>query len=392
MRNAKVIGRAKDSDGAIIGSYDDNPFLNTLVYNVQFPDGEVKEYAANVIAENMYSQVDTDGYRYQLLDSIVDHRKNGRALDQEDMYITTKKGHRRMRETTAGWDLLVQWRNGSQEWIPLKVIKNSNPVEVAEYSRSRGIDNEPAFAWWVPYTLRRRDRIISGVNSRVRRVTHKYGVEVPRSVGEALKIDKMNGDNLWRNAINKEMENLKVAFDILPEGSKPPPGYKPSSGHLVFDVRMTLERKARWVKDGHKTPEPEWSTYAGVVSRESVRIAFTYAALNSLPICAADIQNAYLQAPASEKHYIVCGPEFGIENQGRLAVIVRALYGGKSAGADYWRHVRSAMNELGFESCKADPDIYGSGHLRRQEGPNITNMSCYKSMISWRLWKSLSVS
>ena len=42
----------------------------------------------------------------------------------------------------------------------------------------------------------------------------------------------------------------------------------------------------------------------------------------------------------------------------RLAVIVRALYGGKSAGADYWRHVRSAMNELGFESCKADPDVW----------------------------------
>jgi len=121
---------------------------------------------------------------------------------------------------------------------------------------------------------------------------------------------------------------------------------------------MTLERKARWVKDGHKTPEPEHSTFAGVFSRKSVRIAFTYAALNDLSICAADIQNAYLQAPTSEKHYIVCGPEFGIENVGRLAIIVRALYGGKSAGSDYWRHVRTAMNELGFESCKADPDAW----------------------------------
>ena len=56
------------------------------------------------------------------------------------------------------------------------------------------------------------------------------------------------------------MENLKVAFDILPEGARPPPVYKLASGHLVFDVRMTLEQKVRWVKDGHKTPEPEWST------------------------------------------------------------------------------------------------------------------------------------
>ena len=93
---------------------------------------------------------------------------------------------------------------------------------------------------------------------------------------------------------------------------------------------MTLERKARWVKDGHKTPEPEWSTFARVVSRESVRIVLTYAALNDLSVCACDIQNAYLQAPSSEKHYVVCGPEFGLENVDKYAIIVRALYGGKS--------------------------------------------------------------
>ena len=121
---------------------------------------------------------------------------------------------------------------------------------------------------------------------------------------------------------------------------------------------MTLERKARWVKHGHKTPEPEQCTFAGVVSRESVRIALTYTSLNSLNVCAADIQNAYLQAPSSEKHYIVCGPEFGLENVGKKAIIVRALYGGKAAGADYWRHVRKAMTEMGFESCKADPDVW----------------------------------
>ena len=80
---------------------------------------------------------------------------------------------------------------------------------------------------------------------------------------------------------------------------------------MVFDVRMTLERKARWVKDGHRTPEPENSTYAGVISGESIRIALTYAALNSLDVCACDIQNAYLQSPSSETHCIICGPEFG---------------------------------------------------------------------------------
>ena len=149
-----------------------------------------------------------------------------------------------------------------------------------------------------------------------------------------------------------------VAVNILDDSETMTPGWTKASGHIVFDVCMTLERKARWVKDGHKTPEPDNSTYAGVVSRESVRIALTYAALNNLVVCACDIQNAYLQSPSSEKHYIICGPEFGLENVGKRAKIVRALYGGKRAGADYWRHLRAAMDEMGFTSCKADPDVW----------------------------------
>ena len=66
-------------------------------------------------------------------------------------------------------------------------------------------------------------------------------------------------------------------------------------------------------------------TYAGVVSRESVHIAFTYAALNGTDIFAADIRNAYLQAPLNYKDYIICGPEFGIDNYVKVAMIYREL-------------------------------------------------------------------
>jgi hypothetical protein len=62
---------------------------------------------------------------------------------------------------------------------------------------------------------------------------------------------------------------------------------------------MDFTRKARWVLGGHKLSTPQGSTYASVVSRESVRIALTYAAQNGLEVCAADIRNAYLQAPFS---------------------------------------------------------------------------------------------
>ena len=104
------------------------------------------------------------------------------------------------------------------------------------------------------------------------------------------------------------------------------------------------------MKDGHRTPDPASSSYAGVVSRESVRIALTYAALHNISVCAADIRNAYLSAPSSEKHYVICGPEFGDQHQGCVALIRPALYGGKAAGRDYWHYLRKVMHDkLGFK-------------------------------------------
>ena len=112
------------------------------------------------------------------------------------------------------------------------------------------------------------------------------------------------------------MYNVRVAFEILDEGAHAPHGWKQVARHLVWDVKIDFTRKARWVLDGHKTLNPIGSTYACVVSRESVHIALTYAALNDLDVFAADIQNAYLQAPSSQKDYIICGPEFSVENIG----------------------------------------------------------------------------
>ena len=58
-------------------------------------------------------------------------------------------------------------------------MKESNPIETAEYAKLRGIGDEAAFAWWADYTLKKRDHIISAVNSKLRNKNHKYGVELP---------------------------------------------------------------------------------------------------------------------------------------------------------------------------------------------------------------------
>ena len=85
------------------------------------------------------------------------------------------------------------------------------------------------------------------------------------------------------------MSNVGVAFKILERGESPPPGYTKSSGHIVFDVCIIFQRKARWVKYGHLTPDPDTSSYAGVVSRESIRVLITHAALHGVPVMAADV-------------------------------------------------------------------------------------------------------
>ena len=354
-----VARQSLDADGRTTGTYHENPFLNTVTYDVEFSDGQVKEYGANIIAENMITQVDSDGYSLSLMDSIIDHHKDpSQAIPIEDKYITTKSGQRRLRKTMKGWKLPIKWKDKSKAWINLADMKEAHPIETAEYARVRGISNEPAFPWWVPYTLRKREVILAAVKNQIRRMAQKYGVEIPRDVKHVHEIDARNGNTLCRDALKKEMYNVGVAFEILDEGVHAPHGWKQVTGHLVRDVKTDFTRRARWILNRHKTPDLIGSTYAGVVSSESVHIALTYAALNDLDVFAANIRNAYLQAPSSQKDYIMCGPEFGVENIGRTALIHHALYSRKAAGRDFRNHLRSCMEFLNFKSCLAYPDVW----------------------------------
>ena len=132
---AKVTKRMRDANGIPIGTANDNPILDMRMYEVEFLDGTKTSLSANYIAEKLFSQVDDDGNRQVLLDEITDHRTNGSHVLQQDAYITTSSGTRRRRETMAGWELLAQWKDGSMNWIALKDIKESYPVQVAEYAR-----------------------------------------------------------------------------------------------------------------------------------------------------------------------------------------------------------------------------------------------------------------
>jgi len=178
-------------------------------------------------------------------------------------------------------------------------MKDSFPVQLAEYSVRARISQEPAFAWWVSFVLKKRIRIIAKVKSKYWVRTHKFGIRVPKSVAEAKRLNEANGDTLWWDAICKEMKNVRIAFKEFEEDvSAIPPGYQEIRCHMIFDIKMgeNFRRKARMVTDGHWTETPAALTYSSVVSRDSVRIVLTIAALNDLSVLACDIQNAYLTA------------------------------------------------------------------------------------------------
>jgi hypothetical protein len=90
MAIGTIVKRKRDHDGNPIGQHDANPKLDTRIYEVEFPDGEVLEYAANVIAENLYSQVDEKGHHQVVFDDIVDHKGTDKAMakSDDDLYIT----------------------------------------------------------------------------------------------------------------------------------------------------------------------------------------------------------------------------------------------------------------------------------------------------------------
>ena len=139
-----------------------------------------------MIAENMLTQVDSDGFTRSVMKGIVDYKKDpDSAVNRDDRWVYTHSGQCRLRKTTTGWKLLVVWNDGSETWIPLKDMKESHPVETAEFAKARGISDEPAFAWWFPIRYEKgmsyllqyahvRGRLLTSMELKSQRVSNTH--------------------------------------------------------------------------------------------------------------------------------------------------------------------------------------------------------------------------
>jgi hypothetical protein len=118
-----------------------------------------------------------------------------------------------------------------------------------------------------------------------RPTTYKFGIEVPKIWDDGVRLDKDNDNTLWKDAVRKDMKNVRIAFKILNGEEAVPPTYQEIRCHIISDVKMEdFRRKARFVAGDHTTDTPHTMNYASVVSRESARVALTLAVLNDLDV------------------------------------------------------------------------------------------------------------
>eukprot|EP00536_Pseudo-nitzschia_multiseries_P015983 jgi/Psemu1/44457/gm1.44457_g len=220
-----VKDRVRDLQNQPIGVRNDNLILDTRLYRLQVPDGSLKEYTANIVAESLYSSVDKDARLFTLLDELIDHEKDCTALSTDNATTTAKNGQTSNKPTTRSWRILASWKDGSNCWCKLSDVKESFPVQLAEYAK----------------------------------------------------------------VINKEMTSNMAAFEFTEEDTIPVGHKEITTYMIFDIKLGSLTRKARFVGDSNKVPAiAKENTYSSVPSRDSVRIFFLLAALNGLKVLSAD--------------------------------------------------------------------------------------------------------
>ncbi|KAL7474061.1 hypothetical protein ACHAW6_000059 [Cyclotella cf. meneghiniana] len=129
-------------------------------------------------------------------------------------------------------------------WQKLSDLKDSHPLQVAEFALATGIVNQSAFNWLVKWILKKRDP------TRYHKWIHKFGIELPKNVDEAYVIDKARGTSFWHDVIELEIKNVQFM-----------------KCHMIFEIKMEdFCHKAWLVARGHMRKATTTLTYASIVS------------------------------------------------------------------------------------------------------------------------------
>ncbi len=187
---------------------------------------------------------------------------------------------------------------------------------------------------------------------------YKYGVLVPHNVAEALEFDKKNGNNLWQEAIKKEIDAIWTmnTFKRVAKGRElyVRNNYQFAPLCIIFDVKQDLQCKACLVIGGHVIDAAGHDTYASNMQSISARLLMLIAAANKLDVLTGDIATAYLFAKNNLPIYVRLGKEFSVYDSditaGSIATVEKALYGLPTSANRWHAHLADTLRSMGFQS------------------------------------------
>ena len=169
----------------------------------------------------------------------------------------------------SSYNLSIEWENRETTEEPLSVIAADAPVAYAIYARENNLLNTPGWIRFKKIAQKQKQMFREVNQAKLKSVSSaskfKYKYEVPKNYNQALKIDKLNNNTKWQDAVQlklKVIDDYKVLTD---NGFNIPEGYKCITVNIIYDVKHDGKYKARLVAGGHLTDPPTERVYLGVV-------------------------------------------------------------------------------------------------------------------------------
>ena len=263
--------------------------------------------------------------------------------------------------TTAGVRVLAKFFSGAQRWVPMEAARGDNPIPLIEYSMKNDLwKKSDRWGWTKEFGIEETEDLRRAFIAKFENTPkYKFGVQIPTSIPHALRLDKLNGNSLWQEAIKKEMDQLAEYNTFrVPTEQDDLGTYQQIPYHMVFDCKFDGRRKGRLVAGGNHAVVTSEQVYSGVVGIETVRTILALSSMDSeLEVMAADVSNAFLYGKNKEKTMIKAGPEFG-DLEGKLLLVEGGWYGHKTAAATFHTHLSSKLRAMGFTPTKADLDLW----------------------------------
>ena len=181
-QQSTICHRKRNSSGKTIGKRIANTFLNTRVYEAEFPDVKGVAISADTVTTSLFGKCLYDEHDLMLFKSLLDHKSDMTEFQRYDAFVKRNGSNSERKKTNRGWQLLFEWFDGTMTWEKLSDLKEFYPVQVAEYASGNIIIDEPTFAWWARYIIKKRRAILSKVKAKYWSRTHKYGFRVPKYI------------------------------------------------------------------------------------------------------------------------------------------------------------------------------------------------------------------